>query len=114
MDQKIRNLPPPSSLSASVVSFLNAKINAKEDLEQAPVLLSELRNQCHVLDQNLSDLNAQLRNYLINHDSRSEKTGALLSDIDAKLGDLHLASCSSSSGTPAIFLFITVVLGPDR
>ncbi|KAF3671868.1 RINT1-like protein MAG2 [Capsicum annuum] len=97
MDQKIRNLPPPSSLSASVVSFLNAKINAKEDLEQAPVLLSELRNQCHVLDQNLSDLNAQLRNYLINHDSRSEKTGALLSDIDAKLGDLHLASCSSSS-----------------
>ncbi|MCE0480611.1 hypothetical protein HAX54_037630 [Datura stramonium] len=97
MDPIIRTLPPPSSLSVSVVSFLNTKLNAKEDLEQAPALLSELRTQCHILDQNLSDLNTQLRNYLINHAAHSDRTGALLHDIDAKLGDLQLASSSSSS-----------------
>ncbi|KAH0703302.1 hypothetical protein KY285_017580 [Solanum tuberosum] len=96
MDRIIRTLPPPSSLSVSVVSFLNAKLNEKEDLEQAPALLSELRTQCHVLDQSLSDLNTQFRNYLINHASHSDRTGALLRDIDAKLGDLQSASCSSS------------------
>ncbi|MCD7455445.1 hypothetical protein HAX54_028132 [Datura stramonium] len=95
MDPIIRTLPPPSSLSVSVVSF-NTKLNAKEDLEQAPALLSELRTQCHILDQNLSDLNTQLRNYLINH-AYPDRTGALLHDIDAKLGDLQLASSSSSS-----------------
>ncbi|XP_015070480.1 RINT1-like protein MAG2 isoform X1 [Solanum pennellii] len=96
MDRIIQTLPPPSSLSVSVVSFLNAKLNEKEDLEQAPALLSELRTQCHVLDQSLSDLNTQFRNYLINHASHSDRTGALLRDIDAKLGDLQSASCSSS------------------
>ncbi|XP_004236204.1 RINT1-like protein MAG2 [Solanum lycopersicum] len=96
MDRIIKTLPPPSSLSVSVVSFLNAKLNEKEDLEQASSLLSELRTQCHVLDQSLSDLNTQFRNYLINHASHSDRTGALLRDIDAKLGDLQSASCSSS------------------
>ncbi|XP_049394011.1 RINT1-like protein MAG2 [Solanum stenotomum] len=96
MDRIIRTLPPPSSLSVSVVSFLNAKLNEKENLEQAPALLSELRTQCHILDQSLSDLNTQLRNYLINHASHSDRSGALLRDIDAKLGDLQSASCSSS------------------
>ncbi|MCE0480614.1 hypothetical protein HAX54_037633 [Datura stramonium] len=38
----------------------------------------------------------QLRNYLINHAAHSDRTGALLHDIDAKLGDLQLASSSSS------------------
>lgn len=105
MDPITRPLPPPSSLSVSVVSSLNAKFNAKEDLEQAPALLSELRTQCRVLDQSLSDLNTQLRNYLINHASHSDRTGSLLRDIDAKLGDLQLGSCSSSAGTNFFFFF---------
>ncbi|CAN4086052.1 unnamed protein product [Withania somnifera] len=99
MDPVIQTLPPLSSLSVSVISFLNAKLNAKEDLELAPALLSDLRTQCHVLDQSLSDLNTLLQNYLINHAFHSDRTGSLLRDIDAKLGDLHLASCSSSSET---------------
>lgn len=106
MDRIIKTLPPPSSLSVSVVSFLNAKLNEKEDLEQASSLLSELRTQCHVLDQSLSDLNTQFRNYLINHASHSDRTGALLRDIDAKLGDLQSASCSSSPGTIFIFFLL--------
>ncbi|XP_075112064.1 RINT1-like protein MAG2 [Nicotiana tabacum] len=99
MDSIIRTLPPPSSLSPSVVSFLNAKLNTREDLDQAPGLVSELRSQCHALDQSLSDLNTQLRNYLINYASHSDRTGALLRDINSKLGDLQSASCSAASSS---------------
>ncbi|XP_019248734.1 PREDICTED: RINT1-like protein MAG2 [Nicotiana attenuata] len=99
MDPIIRTLPPPSSLSPSVVSFLNAKLNTREDLDQAPSLVSELRNQCHALDQSLSDLNTQLRNYLINYASHSDRTGALLRDINSNLGDLLSASCSAASSS---------------
>lgn len=99
MDPIIRTLPPPSSLSPSVVSFLNTKLNTREDLDQAPGLVSELRNQCHALDQSLSDLNTQLRDYLRNYASHSDRTGALLRDINSKLGDLQFASRSAASSS---------------
>lgn len=93
-------LPPPTSLPPSVISFLNAKLSTREDLEQVPDLVSELRNQCNALDQCLFDLNKQLENYLIDYASDSERINGLLGDINAKVKDLQSSShtATSSSG----------------
>lgn len=100
MDSVIHMLPPPTSLPPSVISFLNAKLSTREDLEQVPHLVSELGNQCNALDQCLFDLNKQLENYLIDYASDSERINGLLGDINAKVKDLQSSShtAASSSG----------------
>nr|GMD07711.1 RINT1-like protein MAG2 [Ipomoea batatas]GME05457.1 RINT1-like protein MAG2 [Ipomoea batatas] len=103
MDSVIHMLPPPTSLPPSVISFLNAKVSTREDLEQVPHLVSELGNQCNALDQCLFDLNKQLENYLIDYASDSERINGLLGDINAKVKDLQSSShtaASSSDGGP--------------
>nr|GMC74262.1 RINT1-like protein MAG2 [Ipomoea batatas] len=103
MDSVIHMLPPPTSLPPSVISFLNAKLSTREDLEQVPHLVSELGNQCNALDQCLFDLNKQLENYLIDYASDSERINGLLGDINAKVKDLQSSShtaASSSDGGP--------------
>ncbi|CAH9095831.1 unnamed protein product [Cuscuta epithymum] len=103
----IRSLPPATSLSPSVISFLNAKLSTLKDLEQAPHLLLELQNQCNDLDQNLLDLNKQLENYLFDYASHSAHINGLLDDINVKVKDLrcssHTASSSSDGGPSKIW-----------
>ncbi|VFQ87183.1 unnamed protein product [Cuscuta campestris] len=104
IDSAIRMLPPAASLSPSVISFLNAKLSTVEDLERAPDLLSELRNQCDDLDRSLSDLNKQLETYLFDYSSQSGQINGILDDINHRLKDLQSSSSrtatSSSDGDP--------------
>ncbi|KAF5734701.1 hypothetical protein HS088_TW15G00193 [Tripterygium wilfordii] len=96
----IQTLPPLSSLSSSLLSFLNEKLNADEDLAQAPNRVSELQTQCRDLEQTLINLRSSLESRLLSYASFSDRIGGLFGDVNARLIDLSslTRSCGSLSG----------------
>uniref|UniRef100_A0A5B7BIY7 Putative RINT1-like protein MAG2 n=1 Tax=Davidia involucrata TaxID=16924 RepID=A0A5B7BIY7_DAVIN len=93
----IETLPPISSLSTSLLNFLNHKLHRKDDLQQASSLVSELQTQCRDLDQSLTDLNWRLETSLVAYASFSDRIGELFGDINAKLSDLRSSTNVSGS-----------------
>ncbi|XP_059645119.1 RINT1-like protein MAG2 [Cornus florida] len=97
MDSMIETLPPVSSLSPSILTFLNDKLHSGDNLHEAPSLVLELQARCLDLDQNLTDLNRRLETSLVAYDSYSDRIGGFFGDINAKLSDLQSStSCSGS------------------
>lgn len=90
----IEPLPLASSLSPSVLSFLNSELHTADDLQQAPKLVSELQNDSHLLDQSLADLNQRLGTCLLSYSTYSDHVGVLFKDINCKLNSFQ----SSISG----------------
>ncbi|GMN45660.1 hypothetical protein TIFTF001_014847 [Ficus carica] len=90
-------LPPATSFSPSVLSFLNDNLNSGEALSQAPNLVSDLQAQCGELDQNLIDLNRSLAVILVAYASFSDQIHALFADIKGQL--IGLGSSTSSRGS---------------
>lgn len=81
----IEPLPLVSSLSPAVLSFLDTQLHTTVDLQEASRLVSELQNDCHVLDQSLTDLNQNLGTYLLAYSTHSDQVGLLFKDINIKL-----------------------------
>ncbi|KAL5544436.1 hypothetical protein UlMin_008220 [Ulmus minor] len=98
MDPIVQTLPPFSKLSPSVVSFLNEKLRARENLIGAPNLVSELQNQCGDLDQNLVDLNRILGASLVAYASFSDQFHSLYEDINARLIGLGSSTSAKADG----------------
>lgn len=109
MDYTVQTLPPASGLSASVLSFLDEKFRTKENLAEAPSLVSELQAQCSDLDRTLTDLNRRLGVSLVAYASFSDRIGGVFNDISAKLIALGSSTRSRSliSG-PIRFLCVCV------
>lgn len=99
----IETLPPISSLSPSVLSFLNDKLHTKADLQLAPSLVSELQIQCNDLDTSLTDLSRRLHTSILAYASCSDQVGALIGVINAKLSGLQ-----SLSGFISLCLYIYI------
>lgn len=96
MDYTVQTLPPASGLSASVLSFLDEKFRTKENLAEAPSLVSELQAQCSDLDRTLTDLNRRLGVSLVAYASFSDRIGGVFNDISAKLIALGSSTRSRS------------------
>lgn len=88
----VQALPPISSLSHSVLTFLDDNLRSADALERASGLVSELQTRCADLDQSLLDLNRRLESSLFAYASYSDRIGALFGDVNSKLYDL----CSST------------------
>lgn len=97
MEQSVKTLPPISEVSPSVISFLNEKLNTKEDLPKASSLVSELKSRCCQLDDTLSDLNRRLGACVLAYASHSDRIGGLFGVINTKLSDLSSLSSGSRS-----------------
>lgn len=97
MEQSVKTLPPISEVSPSVISFLNEKLNTKEDLRKASSLVSELKSRCCQLDDTLSDLNRRLGACVLAYASHSDRIGGLFGVINTKLSDLSSLSSGSRS-----------------
>lgn len=85
----VETLPPVSSLSPSILSFLNDNLRTSHHLQQAPALLSELQSQSWDLDRSLSDLNQRLATSLLSYASYSGHVGTLFHEINANLSQLR-------------------------
>lgn len=95
----IEPLPLVSCLSPSVLTFLDTKLHTAENLLEASTLVSELQNDCQILDQNLTDLNQKLGTCLLAYSAHSDQVGVLFSDINAKLNSFQ----DSISGQLSIY-----------
>ncbi|KAJ7956370.1 RINT1-like protein MAG2 [Quillaja saponaria] len=95
----VQTLPPVSDLSPSVLSFLNDKFFTSETVNLAPNFVSELRTQCFVLDEALTELNCRLGAGLVSYASFSGQIHNLFGDINAKLHGLRSSTFSSSSAS---------------
>ncbi|XP_076903491.1 RINT1-like protein MAG2 isoform X3 [Bidens hawaiensis] len=87
-------LPLVSSRSPSVYTFLDTKLRTPDDLLEAPTLGSELQNDRHLLEQNLTDLNQKLKSCLHAYYEHSDEVRALVDKINLILN----SSQSSTSG----------------
>ncbi|XP_071701963.1 RINT1-like protein MAG2 [Rutidosis leptorrhynchoides] len=85
----IEPLPNVSSISSSVLSFLDSELHTIDDLQQAPKLVSDLQNDCNRLDQSLTDLNQKLGTCLLAYSTYSDQVGVLFNDINAKLSSFQ-------------------------
>ncbi|KAL4566534.1 hypothetical protein LXL04_030650 [Taraxacum kok-saghyz] len=81
----IEPLPSVSSLSPSVLSFLDTELHTPDDLLQASKLVSNLQNDCHLLDQNLTDLHQNLGSFLFAYSTHSDQVSHLFNNINTKL-----------------------------
>ncbi|KAE9445546.1 hypothetical protein C3L33_22557, partial [Rhododendron williamsianum] len=77
----VQALPPISSLSHSVLTFLDDNLRSADALERASGLVSELQTRCADLDQSLLDLNRRLESSLFAYASYSDRIGALFGDF---------------------------------
>ncbi|KAI3504650.1 hypothetical protein L2E82_46577 [Cichorium intybus] len=93
----IEPLPLVSSLSPSVLSFLDTQLHTADDLLEASRLVSELQNDCHLLDHSLKDLNQNLGTYLLAYSTHSDQVGLLFRDINTKLTSFQ-SSISDGDG----------------
>nr|GEV00134.1 RINT1-like protein MAG2 [Tanacetum cinerariifolium] len=93
----IEPLPLVSSLSPSVLSFLDSELHTADDLQQAPKLVSELQSDCHFLEQSLIDLNQRLGTCLLAYSTYSDQVGVLFNDINAKISSFQ-SSLSDGEG----------------
>ncbi|XP_076925039.1 RINT1-like protein MAG2 isoform X2 [Bidens hawaiensis] len=84
-------LPLVPSLSPSVLTFLDTKLRTPDNLLEAPTLGSELHNDCHLLEQNLTDLNQKLGSCLHAYYEHSDQVRALVDKIN------HILNSSQSS-----------------
>ncbi|XP_028763431.1 RINT1-like protein MAG2 [Neltuma alba] len=91
----VQTLSLPSDLSPSAFTFLNAKFHTKDNVDEAPSLVSELQTQCSDLDQALVELNRRLGAGLVAYSSFSGQIHDLFNDVNAKL-TVFTSSCSSS------------------
>lgn len=96
-------LPSASSLSPSVISYLDTKLHTKQDQEASSSLLLELESECNGLDQKLSDLNSILESRLFSYASFSSHFVTLLTSVNDSFSDLRSSTelptiDSSSSG----------------
>ncbi|XP_017256002.1 RINT1-like protein MAG2 isoform X1 [Daucus carota subsp. sativus] len=89
-------LPPASSLSPSVISYLDTKLHTKHDQEASSSLLLELESECNDLDKTLSDLNRILESHLFSYASFSSQFATLLTSVSANLSDLHYSTALSA------------------
>ncbi|KAJ4824178.1 RING-finger protein mag2 [Turnera subulata] len=94
----IQSLPLHSSLSSSVLSFLDDKFHTQSDLARAPELATELQSKCLGLDKTLADLNSRLASSLLAHASFSDRIHGLLKDASSQLTDLGSLTVSRSDG----------------
>ncbi|KAI7725205.1 hypothetical protein M8C21_015163 [Ambrosia artemisiifolia] len=94
----IEPLPLVSSLSPSVLTFLDTKLHTADDLVEASRLVSELQNDCHLLDQNLADLNQKLGSCLFAYSAHSEQVGVLFNNINAKLNSFQSSISDGEEG----------------
>lgn len=109
MESKIQNFPLFSTLSSSVVSFLNERLHNQEDLATAPTLVSELQSQCLDLDQALLDLNSRLESSLLAYASFSDRIHGLFSDASSKLTDLgSLTRAPTSLSGPVASVYLQI------
>ncbi|WOG91629.1 hypothetical protein DCAR_0310878 [Daucus carota subsp. sativus] len=95
-------LPPASSLSPSVISYLDTKLRTKHDQEASSSLLLELESECNGLEKTLSDLNHILESRLFSYASFSSQFATHLTSVKANLSDLHsytALSAGDSNGT---------------
>lgn len=97
MDSSVQTLPPASDLSSSVLSFLDDKFDTKENLNDAPRLVSELHTHCSDLDRTLTDLNRRLGASLVAYATFSDQFDGIFNDINAKL--ISLGSSTRSHGS---------------
>ncbi|KDP31230.1 hypothetical protein JCGZ_11606 [Jatropha curcas] len=97
MDSTIQILPPSSSLSSSVVSFLNDRLHTQRDLTTVPRLVSELQSQCLNLDQTLLSLNSRLESSLLAYSSFSDRIHGVFTDASSKLTELASLTRDSTS-----------------
>lgn len=96
----IEPLPLVSSLSPSVLSFLDSELHSADDLQQAPKLVSELQSDCHILEQSLTDLNQRLGTCLLAYSTYSDQVGVLFNDINAKLSSFQSSISDGVGGEP--------------
>ncbi|KAI3673431.1 hypothetical protein L6452_39550 [Arctium lappa] len=94
----IEPLPLVSSLSPSVLSFLDSNLHTANDLQQAPQLVSELQSDCHHLEQSLTDLNQSLGTCLLAYSTYSDQVGVLFNDINAKLSSFQTSISDGEEG----------------
>lgn len=94
----IEPLPLVSSLSPSVLSFLDSNLHTEDDLQQAPRLVSELQSDCHLLEQSLTDLNQRLGTCLLAYSTYSDQVGVLFNDINAKLSSFETTISDEEGG----------------
>lgn len=97
----IQTLPLPSSLSSAVLSFLDDKLKAEQDLVRASTLVSELGTQCSDLDLALIDLNRRLESILASYVSFSDRIDCLFVNINGGLANLSSSTCVSTSHSDA-------------
>ncbi|KAL4581465.1 hypothetical protein LXL04_017680 [Taraxacum kok-saghyz] len=69
----IEPLPLVASISPSALSFLDTELHTPDDLLEASRLVSNLQKDCHLLDQNLTDLHQNLGSYLLAYSTHSDK-----------------------------------------
>ncbi|XP_076925037.1 RINT1-like protein MAG2 isoform X1 [Bidens hawaiensis] len=89
-------LPLVPSLSPSVLTFLDTKLRTPDNLLEAPTLGSELHNDCHLLEQNLTDLNQKLGSCLHAYYEHSDQVRALVDKIN------HILNSSQSSTSETV------------
>ncbi|KAJ0751162.1 putative EXOC6/PINT-1/Sec15/Tip20, domain 2 protein [Helianthus annuus] len=94
----IEPLPLVSSLSPSVLTFLDTKLHTPDNLLEASRLVSELQNDCHLLDQNLADLNQKLGSCLVAYSTHSDQVGILFNNINAKINSFRSSISDGEEG----------------
>ncbi|XP_052179607.1 RINT1-like protein MAG2 [Diospyros lotus] len=99
MDTTFHTLPSATSLSASVLTFLDDKLCRRDQLERASDISSELEIRCGDLDRSLLDLNHRLQDGFVAYTSYSDRIGSLFGHINSGLTDLRLSS--RISGLPS-------------
>ncbi|KAH7852873.1 hypothetical protein Vadar_030313 [Vaccinium darrowii] len=93
----VHTLPPTTSLSPSVLTFLDDNLHSRDELERASGLVSELQTRCADLDRSLVDLNHRLESSLFAYASYSDRLGGLFGDVNSKLSDLRSSTRISGS-----------------
>ncbi|WCJ35962.1 RINT-1 / TIP-1 family [Euphorbia peplus] len=96
MDSALQIVPPASSISSSVVSFLDERLHTNQDLSSASSsLASQLQSQCFELEQTLDNLNSNLHSSLLSYASFSDQTLSLINLSSSNL--THLSSFTQSN-----------------
>lgn len=94
----IEPLPPVSTLSPSVLSFIDTNLHTADDLLEASRLVSELQSDCHPLDKSLTDLNQNLGACLLAYSTYSDQVGVLFKDINARLSSFQSSIADGERG----------------
>ena len=100
MESSPENLPEISSLSPSVISFLNSTFHPNQhdlNLYDSPHLVIELDTRCSELTHNITDLTHRLDSILLSYASFSDRIDDAFHHVHRELQDLKSNSSSFSS-----------------